>query len=362
MWRTADEEVTTDGRPAVLSIGEVASLTGVSRAVLRLWERERLISPRRSPGGHRLYSADDLGRLRQIALLRRLDRLNAAAIRRELGTAESADAPEPDEGEPALGPRLRALRVERGWSLAEVAAKAGLSVSFLSAVERGLSASRSATCSNSPTPSGRPYRGSPRDNRTWGGACCGRRSAPATWRAGPGDHRGSRRGAGGAGGAADRDPAGRRQRGLLFPPRRGVRLRAGGAAPVLDRGDRDHRLEAGDSLSFRSTRPHRWRNEGSVRRRCSGSTSRSWRGRRLGRSGPSRRGGGSGSGPRRRQRPTETGNNRAFLRRRRSGSTPSRTRRGLPHLDHRRDPVCLPLSINSRSVPQMSTRRTLTST
>ncbi|MDP9353760.1 MAG: MerR family transcriptional regulator, partial [Chloroflexota bacterium] len=46
-------------------IGEAARLTGVSRGMLRLWEREHLISPKRTQGGHRLYSGDDLRRLRQ---------------------------------------------------------------------------------------------------------------------------------------------------------------------------------------------------------------------------------------------------------------------------------------------------------
>src|SRR5687768_4790411 len=58
------------------SIGETSRLTGVSRGMLRVWERERLINPKRTPGGHRLYSSNDVLRLRQIARLRRVDRLN----------------------------------------------------------------------------------------------------------------------------------------------------------------------------------------------------------------------------------------------------------------------------------------------
>ena len=265
MWRTADEEVPTDGRPAVLSIGEVARLTGVSRAVLRLWERERLISPRRSPGGHRLYSADDLGRLRQIALLRRLDRLNAAAIRRELGTAESADAPEPDEGEPALGPRLRALRVERGWSLAEVAAKAGLSVSFLSAVERGLSRIsvgnlfKLADAFGTTVPgltSGQPDVGRsvlrPEERPRY---VAGRgRVTIEDLVAAPGALEAQR---------IEILPGGGSEGCYSHPGEEFVYVLAGRLRFWIGETE-DHRLEAGDWLSFRSTRPHRWRNEGSV--------------------------------------------------------------------------------------------------
>ncbi|MGA2661937.1 MAG: helix-turn-helix transcriptional regulator [Verrucomicrobiota bacterium] len=37
----------------------------------------------------------------------------------------------------ALGSRVRALRAERGWSLEELAHRAGVHVTYLSSVERG---------------------------------------------------------------------------------------------------------------------------------------------------------------------------------------------------------------------------------
>jgi DNA-binding transcriptional MerR regulator/mannose-6-phosphate isomerase-like protein (cupin superfamily) len=129
------ESVRNDGS-LYHSIGDAAALTGVSRSLLRLWEREGLISPRRTAGGHRLYSSDDVARLRQIANLRRLDGLGVAGIRREIGvsapTAANADLK-------ATGRRLRAIRQARGLSLAAVAERTGISISFLSAVERGQS-------------------------------------------------------------------------------------------------------------------------------------------------------------------------------------------------------------------------------
>ncbi len=121
-------------------IGAAARLAGVSAAMLRLWERERLVNPKRSPGGHRLYTGADIRRLREIVRLRRLDRLNVAAIRKQLGEAHDLEeAPPAPRSDPELGARLRALRAEHGWSLAEVGEKSGLSISFLSAVERGQS-------------------------------------------------------------------------------------------------------------------------------------------------------------------------------------------------------------------------------
>ncbi len=119
------------------AIGKVARLVGVSHGLLRLWEREGLIYPQRTAGGHRFYTEEDIVRLRRIVHLRRVDRLNAAAIRRELGYAERPSAPERPDARPETGRRLRALRTGQGLSLAIAAERVGLSTSFLSAVERG---------------------------------------------------------------------------------------------------------------------------------------------------------------------------------------------------------------------------------
>jgi len=133
------QEIQGEHAERLYPIGEVARLIGVSHGLLRLWEREGLIYPQRTQGGHRFYTPDDLARLRHIAHLRRVDRLNTAAIRREIGAAEKTSPIENNEQDPGLGLRLRALRTNRRLSLAEVADRTGLSTSFLSAVERGQS-------------------------------------------------------------------------------------------------------------------------------------------------------------------------------------------------------------------------------
>ncbi|WP_321180537.1 MerR family transcriptional regulator [Mycobacterium sp. UM_WWY] len=46
-----------------------AELSGVPTQSLRLWERHGLLSPGRTEGGTRRYSADDLTRIRRIATL-----------------------------------------------------------------------------------------------------------------------------------------------------------------------------------------------------------------------------------------------------------------------------------------------------
>jgi MerR family transcriptional regulator/heat shock protein HspR len=53
----------------VYSISVAAELSGVAVQSLRLYERNGLLTPTRSEGGTRRYSADDLARLRRISAL-----------------------------------------------------------------------------------------------------------------------------------------------------------------------------------------------------------------------------------------------------------------------------------------------------
>jgi DNA-binding transcriptional MerR regulator len=50
----------------VYGISVAAELSGINEQSLRLYEREGLLTPARSPGGTRRYSADDLVRLQRI--------------------------------------------------------------------------------------------------------------------------------------------------------------------------------------------------------------------------------------------------------------------------------------------------------
>ncbi len=69
----AQEEVNKAGPPAsdrgVYGISVAAELSGVSEQSLRLYERHGLLTPARSDGGTRRYSADDLVRLQRISEL-----------------------------------------------------------------------------------------------------------------------------------------------------------------------------------------------------------------------------------------------------------------------------------------------------
>lgn len=118
-----------------ITVGEAAKLVGCSPATVRLWERQGLLRPRRTASGYRLYDREQVDRLRRIARLRSVDRLNAPAIRRLLA-ADGPRVPRRQQGS-MLGPRLRALRLARALTLAQAAARSGVSVSFLSALEKG---------------------------------------------------------------------------------------------------------------------------------------------------------------------------------------------------------------------------------
>lgn len=125
-------EVTPQG---YLKIGDVAELTGVSASVIRSWERLGIIHPARTDSRYRLYSRDDLKVLKRARFLSRVRGLNGPAIVELLksqGLLKSAR--NNDAG--SMGVRLRQLRLSRDLALADVASAVGISVGFLSAIER----------------------------------------------------------------------------------------------------------------------------------------------------------------------------------------------------------------------------------
>jgi DNA-binding transcriptional MerR regulator/quercetin dioxygenase-like cupin family protein len=121
-------------------IGEAAALVGVSRSTLRLWERHKLIVPHRSPSGYRVYTDNDIVMLRTIYRLIHIEGLNLAGVRKvlKMPTEEPPESVRSSQERlgMSMGPKLRRLREERGLSLAEVSNATGLSVPWLSQVER----------------------------------------------------------------------------------------------------------------------------------------------------------------------------------------------------------------------------------
>jgi DNA-binding transcriptional MerR regulator/quercetin dioxygenase-like cupin family protein len=120
-----------------LKIGDVARLVGISPSAIRGWESIGLTRPQRTKSRYRLYTNEDVRLLKKARYLRKVRGMNAAAIVHML-KHETAVQPTSGKCAGAIGARLRRLRTQRGLGLAEVAAAAGISVGFLSALERSL--------------------------------------------------------------------------------------------------------------------------------------------------------------------------------------------------------------------------------
>jgi DNA-binding transcriptional MerR regulator/mannose-6-phosphate isomerase-like protein (cupin superfamily) len=118
-----------------LKIGNVARRVGISPSAIRAWEKLGLTHPQRTESKYRLYTSDDVRLLKKARYLRKVRGLNAVAIAQML-KPEGTIQPAAHSGTAAIGPQLRRLRTQRGRSLAEVAAAVGISVGFLSALER----------------------------------------------------------------------------------------------------------------------------------------------------------------------------------------------------------------------------------
>jgi DNA-binding transcriptional MerR regulator len=108
----------------------------ISISKIRYLEDQKLLTPRRTPGGYRLYSASDVARLRTILRLQRDEFLPLAVIRQELAAGRTFDeapaagapaGPKPD-GRPGAALRRLTLSVrDRGasYSLEDVVEETG---------------------------------------------------------------------------------------------------------------------------------------------------------------------------------------------------------------------------------------------
>ena len=89
---TPFDRTTSDGAPSnrkALTIGSVCKILGqefedISISKIRYLEDQKLLSPRRTPGGYRLYSQADVERLRSILRMQRDEFLPLRVIRQEL--------------------------------------------------------------------------------------------------------------------------------------------------------------------------------------------------------------------------------------------------------------------------------------
>ena len=83
----AKVDISREGKP--LTIGAVCRILqeefdDVSISKIRFLEDQNLVTPRRTPGGYRLYGPDEVDRLRNILRLQRDEFLPLRVIRQEL--------------------------------------------------------------------------------------------------------------------------------------------------------------------------------------------------------------------------------------------------------------------------------------
>jgi DNA-binding transcriptional MerR regulator len=118
-----------------LTIGAVAKVLGqefddISISKIRYLEDQKLLTPRRTPGGYRLYSQADVERLRAILRMQRDEFLPLRVIRQELATGDFTGG---HRGSDAAAQR-RAVSVEAPVALltqTELLEEAGVSESLL---------------------------------------------------------------------------------------------------------------------------------------------------------------------------------------------------------------------------------------
>jgi DNA-binding transcriptional MerR regulator/mannose-6-phosphate isomerase-like protein (cupin superfamily) len=249
-------------------IREVADVVGVSPAVIRSWERQGLLAPARASNGYRLYSYDDVEHARRIRDLLQRDGLNAAGVRSVLGAAEPATAghaaPSADEDAEAIGKHIRRLRREQGLSLRALAAKTGLGASHISAMERSLTRPSMASVGKLAEGLGSDFLALIGSPQTPGADIVVRkddRPHPTVDFPGMEIEKLNRYGIDlnahlmkilpGLGSEGSYEHGGEEF----------ILVLSGEFEVTLDETD-THVLHAMDSISFRSTRPHRWRNPG----------------------------------------------------------------------------------------------------
>jgi DNA-binding transcriptional MerR regulator len=93
-----DQQQPTRPRPKSITIGAVCKAVAqefpdISISKIRYLEDQKLLTPRRTPGGYRLYTQGDVARLRTILRLQRDEFLPLRVIRQELAAGRAAEAP-----------------------------------------------------------------------------------------------------------------------------------------------------------------------------------------------------------------------------------------------------------------------------
>jgi DNA-binding transcriptional MerR regulator len=102
--------------------GLVQEFPDISISKIRYLEDQKLLNPRRTPGGYRLYTTSDVARLRTILRMQRDEFLPLRVIRQELASGRQADdgAELPASGQRVRGPRVSVREAPALYTLEDV--------------------------------------------------------------------------------------------------------------------------------------------------------------------------------------------------------------------------------------------------
>jgi DNA-binding transcriptional MerR regulator len=140
-------EVTHEAPPRkekALTIGAVCKqlereFPDISISKIRYLEDQKLLAPRRTPGGYRLYAPTDVDRLRTILRLQRDEFLPLRVIRQELAAGRTDEVGAPDAPSEPRGGARRATFALKGpgslYRLSEVLEETGADQSLVKELE-----------------------------------------------------------------------------------------------------------------------------------------------------------------------------------------------------------------------------------
>jgi len=125
------------------TIKEVADQVGVVPATIRNWEKSGVFNAKRSPSGYRIYTMEDIDLLKRVHHLSVNENMGMTAIARFINAGFYNNRPKSEANEEPVSKKLisqkwKTCRIERGYSLEDVASSIDISSSYLSKIENGL--------------------------------------------------------------------------------------------------------------------------------------------------------------------------------------------------------------------------------
>jgi len=118
-----------------INITDAAQIVGVTATTIRNWERAGLINPQRTEKRYRIFTVNDIERLRKIKALSIDKNMNLSSIASLLGKDYTYQNATSSVTRTMLGEKWQKHRIKKGLSINEVAEKIGISASYLAKIE-----------------------------------------------------------------------------------------------------------------------------------------------------------------------------------------------------------------------------------